>query len=73
VVRISDSKLVVRIHAGEPSKCPLWLNGAIILDADLDIVKDGHHPGLARPAGHIGFLGHGSLVEFRNIRVKELP
>jgi len=28
---------------------------------------------LARPQGHIGFLGHGSLVEFRNIRIKELP
>ena len=26
-----------------------------------------------RPAGHIGFLGHGSLVEFRNIRIKVLP
>ena len=52
------------------------LNGVIILDADLDIVKEpkvlARHPGLARPAGHIGFLGHGSLVEFRNIRVKEL-
>lgn len=53
------------------------LNGVIILDADLDIVKEpevlAHHPGLARTAGHLGFLGHGSLVEFRNIRVKELP
>ncbi|MBZ5594788.1 MAG: DUF1080 domain-containing protein [Acidobacteriia bacterium] len=53
------------------------LNGVIILDTDLGMVKEpevlSHHPGLARPAGHIGFLGHGSLVEFRNIRVKELP
>jgi len=53
------------------------LNGAIILDADLDIVKEAKtidkHPGLARKSGHIGFLGHGSLVEFRNIRIKELP
>jgi hypothetical protein len=53
------------------------LNGVIILDADLDIVKEpnvlARHPGLSRPAGHIGFLGHGSLVQFRNIRVKELP
>jgi hypothetical protein len=52
------------------------LNGVIIQDADLDIVKEpavlAHHPGLARKTGHIGFLGHGSLVEFRNIRVKEL-
>ena len=53
------------------------LNGVIILDASLDMVKEPkvleHHPGLARTSGHIGFLGHGSLVEFRNIRVKPLP
>jgi hypothetical protein len=53
------------------------LNGTVILDADLDSVKDPEvlkkHPGLARKSGHIGFLGHGSLVEFRNIRLKELP
>lgn len=53
------------------------LNGTVIVDADLDTVKDPavleRHPGLARPSGHIGFLGHGSRVEFRNIRIKELP
>lgn len=52
------------------------LNGVIILDANLDTVREanvlGKHPGLKRKAGHIGFLGHGSKVEFRNIRVKEL-
>ena len=53
------------------------LNGHTIVDADLDTVTDPQvlkrHPGLARSTGHIGFLGHGSRVEFRNIRVKELP
>jgi hypothetical protein len=53
------------------------LNGVIILDASLDIVREPQvlqkHPGLARASGHIGFLGHGSRVEFRNIRVKILP
>ncbi len=29
------------------------------------------HPGLKRESGHIGFLGHGSIVEFRKIRIKE--
>ena len=52
------------------------LNGTIILDADLDSVKDPEvlkkHPGLANAKGHIGFLGHGSRVEFRNIRIQEL-
>lgn len=42
------------------------LNGVTIVDrADVERYK--------RPArGHIGFLGHGSHVEFRNIRVKQL-
>jgi len=54
------------------------LNGVTIVDADLDEAsKDGTmdhrpHPGLKNEKGHIGFLGHGSHVEFRNIRVKEL-
>ena len=53
------------------------LNGTTIVDANLDSIKDPQilkkHPGLARNRGHIGFLGHDSRVEFRNIRVKELP
>jgi len=53
------------------------LNGVIILDADLNLVKEESvlkkHPGLKNKTGHIGFLGHGSLVEFRNIRIKALP
>ncbi len=52
------------------------LNGVIILDSNLDIVKEPEvlkrHPGLARSTGHIGFLGHGTRVEFRNIRIKVL-
>jgi hypothetical protein len=53
------------------------LNGTMIVDADLDTMKDPailkQHPGLPRTTGHIGFLGHRSHVEFRNIRIKELP
>jgi hypothetical protein len=30
------------------------------------------HPGLDKTIGHIGFLGHGSEVHFRNIRIVEL-
>lgn len=59
------------------SRIRVELNGAIILDADLNTVREPDvlkkHPGLKRKAGHIGFLGHGSLVEFRNIRIKSLP
>ncbi len=31
-----------------------------------------NHPGLFNKSGHIGFLGHGSGVKFRNIRIKDL-
>jgi hypothetical protein len=52
------------------------LNGTVIVDANLDNVKDPEvlkkHPGLARKSGHIGLLGHDSRVEFRNLRVKAL-
>ncbi len=51
------------------------LNGTVIVDANLDDVKDPavlqKHPGLARATGHIGLLGHHSRVEFRNLRVKQ--
>jgi hypothetical protein len=53
------------------------LNGAVILDANLDMVKEPEtlkkHPGLARTTGHIALLGHGSRTEFRNIRIRVLP
>jgi hypothetical protein len=54
------------------------LNGTIILEDNLnDAAQNGTldnkaHPGLKRTRGHIGFLGHGSELEFRNIRIKEL-
>ncbi|MGH9768404.1 MAG: 3-keto-disaccharide hydrolase [Blastocatellia bacterium] len=59
------------------SRIRVTLNGVIILDADLNNVREEavikKHPGLKNKSGHIGFLGHGSLVEFRNIRIKALP
>ncbi|MGC3947107.1 MAG: DUF1080 domain-containing protein [Chryseolinea sp.] len=53
------------------------LNGTVIVDGDLKKAtangtadhKD--HPGLQRHSGHIGFLGHGSVVRFRNLRINE--
>ncbi len=60
------------------SKVKVILNGITILDGDInEASKNGtadhkNHPGLKRKKGYIGFLGHGSLVWFRNIRIKEL-
>jgi hypothetical protein len=56
----------------------ITVNGAVTVDADLDQASangtlDGkEHPGLKNEAGHIALLGHGSRVEFRNLRIKEL-
>jgi hypothetical protein len=63
------------IHA-EGTKVKVTLNGVVVSDADLSTVTDPavlkKHPGLLRKSGHIGFLGHGTRVEFRNIRIREL-
>ncbi|WP_420400642.1 3-keto-disaccharide hydrolase [Flagellimonas sp.] len=60
-------------------KIKVVLNGTIIVDTDLqEATKNGtldkkDHPGLKKDIGHIGFLGHGDVVRFRNIKIKELP
>ncbi|MBG6233916.1 HEAT repeat protein [Pedobacter sp. CAN_A7] len=60
------------------SKIKVTLNGEVILDSDISLARkngtaDGKtHPGLLRNSGHIGFLGHGSPMQFRNIRIKNL-
>ncbi|MEN9349570.1 MAG: hypothetical protein RL372_548 [Bacteroidota bacterium] len=54
------------------------LNGETITDADIKeasisgTLDHKEHPGLKRTTGHIGFLGHGDVVRFRNIRVLPL-
>lgn len=54
------------------------LNGIVIVEGNIrDATKNGtpdkqEHPGLFNKKGHIGFLGHGSPIKFRNIRIKEL-
>ena len=59
------------------TKIKVTVNDQVILEEDLSSVKDPavlkKHPGLQNKIGHIGFLGHGAEVEFRNLRIKELP
>lgn len=56
----------------------ITLNGEVILNTDLkEATKNGtldqkKHPGLNRHKGYIGFLGHGSALQFRNIRILDL-
>jgi hypothetical protein len=60
------------------TKIKIVLNGTKIVDGDIAGPRDNgtmdhkDHPGLKNSTGHIGFLGHGSLVKFRNIRIKDL-
>ncbi|NUQ62233.1 MAG: DUF1080 domain-containing protein [Pirellulales bacterium] len=55
------------------------MNGATVVDADLDAIQktgppDGRsHPGLANRRGHIGLFPISGRVEFRNLRVSEIP
>ena len=54
------------------------LNGTVIVDGDIaeasrnGTIDHNDHPGLKRTSGHIGFLGQGSTLRFRNIRIKTL-
>lgn len=54
------------------------LNGTKTLDVNISDARENGtldkrgHPGLSNKKGHIGFLGHGDILYFKNIRVKEL-
>ena len=54
------------------------LNGTVILEGNLsEATRNGtldgkDHPGVKREKGYIAFLGHGSELRFRNIRIKDL-
>jgi hypothetical protein len=56
----------------------ITVNGTVIVDGDIaeasrnGTIDHNDHPGLKRSSGHIGFLGHGSVLRFRNVRIKEL-
>ena len=62
------------------TKITITLNGEVILDGDIAAASNNgketadhlSHPGLLNPTGHIGFLGHGKPIEFRNLRIKNL-
>jgi len=61
------------------SRIQVILNGELVTDADVSKFKgDGDtpdhkkHPGLHNRMGHIGWLGHGHHVMWRNIRIKEV-
>jgi len=62
----------------EGSQITVTVNGQVVVDADIREAASGgtidgrEHPGLFNERGYIGFLGHGSRVEFKDIRIREL-
>ncbi len=62
------------------NRIKITLNGVVITDVDIAEASQNNtktldgksHPGLLNEKGYIGFLGHGSHVKFKNIRIKEL-
>jgi hypothetical protein len=60
------------------TRIKVTLNGTVIVDGDIEEAGDNgtmdhnEYPGLKNKTCHIGFLGHGSVVKFRNIRIKDL-
>ncbi|MCD6394065.1 MAG: DUF1080 domain-containing protein [Planctomycetes bacterium] len=63
-------------------KIKVILNGTTIVDADIEEAVKNYapgkmhdpkrHPGLKNKEGHIGFLGHGSVVYFKNIEIMDI-
>ncbi len=64
-------KMRIRVQG---QKINVWVNCSEIINGDLsehmDKVKD--HPGLQRLKGFIGLQNHGSRLDYRNIRIREL-
>ena len=60
--------------AQQGNQVKVTLNGTQIVDADLSAHKDKQptHPGLARAKGYIGLQNHGSRLDYRNIKIREL-
>lgn len=62
------------------NRITITLNGKVIVDGDIakasknntETADHKEHPGLLNKSGHIGFLGHGSYLKFRSLRIKSL-
>jgi hypothetical protein len=64
-------QMVISCHADH---IVVTLNGTVIVDERLDNFPDkvAGHPGMNSRSGYIGLQNHASIVDFRNIRVREL-
>lgn len=62
------------VIAARGTRVRVILNGEKVVDTDVTYFpyKFDTHPGLKRQRGYIGLQNHGSRVEFRNVRIREL-
>lgn len=67
----NDQEVIVK-----GSQVKVILNGEVIVDGNiekaLEAKEQKNNAKWHRKKGHLGFLGHGSVVKFRNIRVKDI-
>jgi hypothetical protein len=56
-------------------KVRVRLNDTLIVEANLDEHKDkeAEHPGILRSSGYVGLQNHGTRLDYKNIRLRELP
>lgn len=56
-------------------KVKVELNGVVIMEANLDEINQSNpkHEGAKRRKGFLTFCGHGDIVRYRNLQIKELP
>jgi len=75
-VRLAGEWNAIHIRC-EGRRVQVTLNGERIVDADLNAIRDREQlrerPGFLRESGYIGFIQHNGRVEFRNLRLRELP
>ncbi len=59
----------------EGTEIEVKLNGTTIVDDDIANYREKgpDHPGVLQTAGFLGLQNHGSRLDFRNIRIRELP
>jgi 3-keto-disaccharide hydrolase len=57
------------------TKVKVTLNGTVVVDTDLKDHQDSaaKHPGINRAKGYVGLQNHGSRLDYRNLRIRELP
>ena len=65
----------VATQESSATKRPASRDGVVIMEANLDEVnkENPKHEGAKRRKGFLTFCGHGDILSFKGMRIKELP